>query len=86
MFLLVCRRVRLPGTKRSQNQEIKLGKCDSVLVTRLPERKREPLLTGSVLENICLGSGSPRPFCFVSHTTWDGDLLGTETAPDFSLE
>lgn len=62
MFLLVCRRVRLPGTKRSQSQEIKLGKCDSVLVTRLPERKREPLLTGSVLENICLGSGSPPAF------------------------
>ena len=60
MFLLVCQGFLLP-----QNQEIELGKCESFLVTSLPERKREPLFTENVLENICLGSGSPRPFCFV---------------------
>ena len=85
-MFLVCQRFLLPGTKRFQNQEIKLGKCDGVLVISLPERKREPLLTESVLESICLGSGSPRPFCFVRPPTWDADLLRTETAPDFSLE
>lgn len=38
-MFLVCQRFLLPETKRSQNQEIKLGKCDSVLVISLPERK-----------------------------------------------
>lgn len=38
-MFLVCQRFLLPETKRSQNQEIKLGKGDSVLVISLPERK-----------------------------------------------
>lgn len=86
MFLLVCQGFLLP-----QNQEIELDKCESFLVTCLPERKREPLLTENVLENICLGSGPPPPphpdlSVLSGHTTWGGGLLTTETAPNFSLE
>ena len=84
-MFLVCQRFLLPETKRSQNQEIKLGKYDSVLVISLPERKREPLLTACWRVS-ALAVGPPRPFCFVRPPTWDADLLRTETAPDFSLE
>lgn len=80
MFLLVCQGFLLP-----QNQEIELGKCESLLVTSLPERKQEPLWTENVLENICLGSGSPPTFLLCQAAQHGMEACSGQKLPPTSL-